>query len=158
LEQAQALAERLRVWLSTDLMLSEHRITGSFGVASYPLHGHSAEDIIRVADAAMYVSKRAGGDRVSIAEEFGSDESGAVQRQMISGYIEGFLQREHTGPEHLEELTITLRKLCGGDDDCDVELLRESIESLAHAAETREPQATGHGDLTARYCEIIARA
>ncbi len=158
LEQAQALAERLRLWLATDLMLSEHHITGSFGVASYPLHGHSVEDIIRVADAGMYVSKKAGGDRVSIAEEFGDDESGAVQRQLISGYIEGFLQREHNGPEHLEELKGTLKKLCGGDEACDLELLRESIESLAHAAEAREIHAMSHGELAARYCEVIGRA
>ena len=44
-EQAQVLAERLRLWLATDPMLSEHHITGSFGVASYPVHGLSAEDI-----------------------------------------------------------------------------------------------------------------
>ena len=54
-EQAQALAERLRLWLSQDPMLAEHHITGSFGVASFPAHGFSAEDIIRVADAGMYV-------------------------------------------------------------------------------------------------------
>src|SRR5580704_11887942 len=55
-------AERLRLWLSTDPMLQEHLITGSFGVASFPVHGFTAEEIIRVADAGMYVSKRAGGD------------------------------------------------------------------------------------------------
>jgi diguanylate cyclase (GGDEF)-like protein len=157
-EHAQALAERLRLWLSTDLMLSEHHITGSFGVASFPVHGFSVEEIIRVADAGMYVSKKAGGDRVSIAEEFGEDESSAVQRQLISGYIEGFLQRERTGPEHLEELSATLKKLCGGEEECDLDLLRESIESLGHAAESREIHASGHGELVARYSEIIARA
>src|SRR5436309_5760558 len=68
-EQAQILAERLRLWISTDPVLQEHSITGSFGVASFPLHGFSAEDLIRVADRGMYVSKHAGGDRVSVAEE-----------------------------------------------------------------------------------------
>ncbi len=106
----------------------------------------------------MYVSKHAGGDQVSMAEEFKEDETGAVQRQLISGYIEGFLQREQTGPEHLEELKTTLRKLSGGEDDCNLELLRESIETLAHAAESREQQASGHGELVARYAEMIARS
>jgi diguanylate cyclase (GGDEF)-like protein len=77
-EQAQILAERLRLWVSTDPMLQEHLITGSFGVASFPVHGFSAEEIIRVADAGMYVSKHAGGDRVSTADESGKDENGAV--------------------------------------------------------------------------------
>src|SRR5437016_2981264 len=108
IEQAQVLAERLRLWVATDPMLEEHHITGSFGVASFPVHGFSVEDIIRVADAGMYVSKHAGGNRVSTAEEYVEGETAAVQRQLISGYIEGFLQREHSGPEYLEELTSTL--------------------------------------------------
>jgi diguanylate cyclase (GGDEF)-like protein len=158
IEQAQILAERLRLWISTDTMLNEHGITGSFGVASFPVHGYSVEDIIRVADAGMYVSKHAGGDRVSTAEEFGEGETIAVQRQLISGYIEGFLQREHTGPEHLEELLNTLRKLSGGEDDCDAHVLRESIEALTRAAELRELNGAGHGEAVARYSEILGRA
>ncbi len=158
IEQAQILAERLRLWISTDTMLSEHNITGSFGVASFPVHGYSVEDIIRVADAGMYVSKHQGGDRVSTAEEFAEGETAAVQRQLISGYIEGFLQREHTGPEHLEELLNTLRKLCGGEEGCDVHILRESIEALTRAAELRELNGGGHGEAVARYCDILARA
>jgi len=157
-EQAQALAERLRHWMATDPMLSEHKITGSFGVASFPVHGFSAEDIIRIADAGMYVSKRAGGDRVSIAEEFAHNESGAGQRQLISGYIEGFLQRQHTGPEHLEELVTTLKKLCGSDGDFNIQVLKESIESLTQTAELRELNGPGHGEKVAHYCEILGRA
>jgi diguanylate cyclase (GGDEF)-like protein len=156
-DQAQVLAERLRLWIEGDPMLSERKITGSFGVASFPMHGFSIEDVIRVADAGMYVSKRSGGNRVSTADEFAEGEGFARQRQQISAYIEGFLQRERTGPEHLEELTATLRKLCG-EDDSNVGLLQESIESLSRAAESRELHTAGHGDMVARYAEIIARA
>ena len=157
-EQAQVLAERLRLWITSDPMLSEHNITGSFGVASFPTHGFSIEDIIRVADAGMYVSKRSGGNRVSAAEEFAAGEEFAAQRQQISSYIEGFLQREHNGPEHLEELASMLVKFCGGQEDCNVALLKESIEILSRAAESRELHTSGHGDLVARYTEILARA
>jgi len=157
-DQAQVLAERLRQWIVTDAMLSEHHITGSFGVASFPMHGFSIEDVIRVADAGMYVSKRSGGNRVSTAEEFTEGEEFGRQRQQISAYIEGFLQREHTGPEQLQELSSTLVKLCGGGDDCNVALLKESIEVLSRAAESREPHTAGHGDLVARYTEILGRA
>ena len=157
-EQAQVLAERLRQWLATDPMLAEHRITGSFGVASFPTHGFSIEDLIRVADAGMYVSKRSGGNLVSTAQEFVEGQDFARQRQQISAFIEGFLQRQHNGPEHLDELTSTLSKLCGGDQGCNVPLLKEAIETLSRAAESRELQSSGHGDLVARYAEIIARA
>ena len=156
-EQAQILAERLRQWLATDPTLMEHRITGSFGVASFPVHGFSAENIIRVADAGMYVSKRAGGNRVSSADGYGEDETAAVQRQLISGFIEGFLQREQDGTESMEELRTTLKKLCGGEESSNVDMLREAIESLTHASELRELNGGGHGELVARYCQMMAR-
>lgn len=157
-EQAQVLAERLRQWLAADPMLSEQKITGSFGVACFPKHGFSIEDVIRVADAGMYVSKRSGGNLVSTAQEFVEGQDFARQRQQISAYIEGFLQRERTGPEHVEELTTTLFKLCSGEDGCNEALLKEAIESLSRAAESRELQTAGHGDLVARYTGLIARA
>jgi len=157
-DQAQALAERLRLWLAQDAMLAEHAITGSFGVASFPAHGFSAEDIIRVADAGMYSAKHAGGNRVSMAEEFGDGEQVAAQRQQLSTYIEGFLQREQAGTDDLEELASTLRRLCGDGDDCNVHVLKESIEALARAAESREFHAAGHGDMVGRYAELIGRA
>ena len=156
-EQAQILAERLRLWIAQDPLLSAHQISGSFGVGSFPVHGFSMEDIIRVADAGMYVSKHAGGDRVSTAEELSEGETAAVRRQLVSGYIEGFLQREHTGPEHLEELISTLKKMTG-DGSRNAHVLREAIETLSRAAELRELNSTGHGEMVARYSEIIARS
>jgi diguanylate cyclase (GGDEF)-like protein len=160
-EQAEVLAERLRLWLSTDPMLQEHLITGSFGVASFPVHGFTAEEIIRIADAGMYVSKHAGGDRVSTADQQGDEKGSSAQRQLISNYIEGFLHREHTGPEHLEELLTTLKKLSGGEGEgaeASFGVLREGIEALSRAAELREVNCSGHGEMVARYCELMGRA
>ncbi|MGD1216577.1 MAG: diguanylate cyclase, partial [Terriglobales bacterium] len=155
IEQAQVLAERLRLWLATDPMLEEHQITGSFGVASFPVHGFSMEDLIRVADAGMYVAKHAGGNRVSTSDAFG--EGSAVPRHLVSGYIEGFLQREHNGPEHLEELVSTLRKLCGREDGADQRTMKEAVEALARAAELRDHNAAGHGEQCGHYVGMIAR-
>ncbi len=155
IEQAQVLAERLRLWLATDPMLEEHLITGSFGVASFPVHGFSMEDLIRVADAGMYVAKHAGGNQVSCSDAFG--DGSTVQRHLVSGYIEGFLQREHNGPEHLEELVGTLRKLCGRDEHADQRAAREAVEALARAAEIRMHSAAGHDEQCAHYAGMIAR-
>ncbi len=157
-EQAQVLAERLRLWLGGDATLQEHHITGSFGVATFPVHGFTTEDIIRVADAGMYVSKHAGGDRVSMAEDFGEVEGAAARRQSIARYIEGFLQREHTRAEDQEDLLDMLRKMAGGDENCNVAILREAIEALNRAAETREISSSGHGEMVARYSTCMARS
>ena len=157
IDQAQILAERLRLWLATDPMLEEHQITGSFGVASFPVHGFSPEDIIRVADAGMYISKHAGGNQVRSAELLSDGKGAGVQRQLVSGYIEGFLQREITGPEDMEELISTLRKLCGGREELDRLALKEGIETLTRATEMREPHAAGHGEQCGHYAGMIAQ-
>jgi two-component system, cell cycle response regulator len=156
IEQAQILSERLRLWLATDPMLNEHHISGSFGVASFPLHGSTVEDVMRVADAGMYVSKHAGGNRVSTAEEFKEGETVAVQRQLIASYIEGFLQRETMGPEAGEELVATLQKMCAGLQD-DPEPMKEAIIVLTRAAEAHEGYNLGHSQAVTRYAEFIAR-
>ncbi|HWR17184.1 MAG TPA: diguanylate cyclase [Terriglobales bacterium] len=156
IEQAQILSERLRLWIATDPMLNERHISGSFGVASFPLHGSTVEEVMRVADAGMYVSKHAGGNRVSTAEEFREGETVAVQRQLIASYIEGFLQRENMEPEAGEELVATLKKMCAGLQD-DPEPMREAIVVLARSAEAREGHNAGHAAAVAKYAEMIAR-
>jgi diguanylate cyclase (GGDEF)-like protein len=154
IEQAQVLSERLRLWIATDPMLSEHQITGSFGVATYPLHGTTVEDIIRVADAGMYVSKHAGGNQVSTAEEFAESDTPAHRRELMSAYVESFLQRAQTGMDSTEELVSTLKRLSGEGDDSSGEELRAAVRMLTRAAETREV-CSGHGDSVAKFAEII---
>jgi HD-GYP domain-containing protein (c-di-GMP phosphodiesterase class II) len=102
------------------------------------------------------VSKHAGGNQVSTAELISDGDGAASQHRLISGYIEGFLQRESTRPEHLEELVATLRKL-GGDPEPDARGLREGIEALARASELRDHNASGHGEQCGHYAGIIAR-
>jgi diguanylate cyclase (GGDEF)-like protein len=156
-DQAQILAERLRLWIATDPMLSEHQITGSFGVATYPLHGSTVEDIVRVADAGMYVSKHAGGNKVATADEFVEGQNSLVQRQVINAYVEGFLQREHYGPEYTAELVSTLKKFAENEAGGDRAVMMDAIVALNRASESRELFASGHGDQVARHAEMIAR-
>jgi len=41
-------------------------VTASFGVSSYPVHGEELEALLKAADAALYRSKSAGRNRVSL--------------------------------------------------------------------------------------------
>ena len=70
-EQAIAVANRVRKSLTaTVLRLDadiEIAITASFGIASYPVHGLSKDDLIRQADAAMYRVKSTTKNAVGIA-------------------------------------------------------------------------------------------
>ena len=64
-EQLRHAARELRV---EDGGQSYAGITLSIGVALYPLHGRTIENVLRAADSALYRAKQEGRDRVVIAE------------------------------------------------------------------------------------------
>ncbi len=45
-------------------------VTVSMGVASYPEHGFTGADLLRAADAALYLAKERGRDRVVVSTDF----------------------------------------------------------------------------------------
>jgi len=66
LEGATEFAERIRKKLAKET-LPAGKITLSFGVSAFSMHGDSPDQLIAEADAALYLAKRAGGDRVIAA-------------------------------------------------------------------------------------------
>jgi diguanylate cyclase (GGDEF)-like protein len=64
-EESVVIAERFRRVVSAAPAIVP--ITASAGVATYPDHARDAPDLVRVADAALYESKRSGRDRVTAA-------------------------------------------------------------------------------------------
>jgi len=155
LEQAQILCERLRLWIATDTMLNERQITGSFGVAAFPTHGSSTDDLLHIADLGMYTSKRAGGNRVSTPQDF-ADSEALPPKNAVTQYVELFLQRENIGPEAVEELVDTMQQLAYSIvDGSGVDALLEAINMLNRAAESRDVATAGHGASVAHYAEMV---
>lgn len=70
-QDAATLAEHLRLGISKLSIVHDKRvvtpITASFGVSSFPRHGTDATELLQAADAALYVSKSDGRNRVSVA-------------------------------------------------------------------------------------------
>ncbi len=67
LEQAQAIAEDFRSSLEKQVIRfnnTEIRVTVSIGVATFPAHGHDAQELISAADAALYRAKVGGRNRI----------------------------------------------------------------------------------------------
>jgi diguanylate cyclase (GGDEF)-like protein/putative nucleotidyltransferase with HDIG domain len=60
---AYMLAERIR----REIEESHDRLTVSFGIATFPLHGQSSEAMLRAADQALYAAKRLGRNRTVIS-------------------------------------------------------------------------------------------
>lgn len=62
-DQATAVSQRLLKALEASVPVAEHQVAlgASLGIALYPDHSDDSETLIRYADVAMYVAKRAGG-------------------------------------------------------------------------------------------------
>jgi diguanylate cyclase (GGDEF)-like protein len=60
---AVVVAERIRELLETKLIINDVNITASVGLASWPMDGSEAHNIVAIADAALYKAKSEGGNR-----------------------------------------------------------------------------------------------
>jgi diguanylate cyclase (GGDEF)-like protein/putative nucleotidyltransferase with HDIG domain len=78
---AYVLAERVRGVLHDEFAHDRPPLTISFGVATFPLHGQSADSLLRAADQALYAAKTLGADRTVIS----------------SAEVPGILERGHGG-------------------------------------------------------------
>ncbi|MGD0841952.1 MAG: diguanylate cyclase [Candidatus Acidiferrales bacterium] len=105
IEQGRGLASKLCSWIGTDPLLSEKNITASFGIASFPQHGSTPQELIQVADASMYLSKHQGGNAVSTADSCNPDETRQWKHDVLEAYLGVTLKRLFsTGPEAFEEI------------------------------------------------------
>ncbi|GBD17034.1 Response regulator PleD [bacterium HR26] len=74
LPEAYEVAERLRRAVAREPVVHEDvavNLTISIGLAVYPDHGRTPDELIRVADEAMYRAKRRGGNGIALVGELG---------------------------------------------------------------------------------------
>jgi diguanylate cyclase (GGDEF)-like protein len=76
-EGALLVAERLRVRVEEMQVPGFGKVTSSFGVATFPNHASSRDTLVVAADRALYRSKNAGRNRVTVvdAARLGSEPS-----------------------------------------------------------------------------------
>lgn len=67
-EDAFTVAERIRKTLETSEVPVALKVTSSQGIAHYPTHGHSKEELFERADKALYTAKGQGRNQTVIAE------------------------------------------------------------------------------------------
>src|SRR6267143_1365081 len=69
---ARAVAERLHEAITSHTFLSDQgikaRLTASIGIAGFPDHAQTKEDLLRKADEAMYQAKAEGPNKIHVAE------------------------------------------------------------------------------------------
>lgn len=96
LEGALIVAERLRSRLETTEVPGIGHITASFGLATFPLHANSRDQLVGAADRALYESKHAGRNRISTPPS----EQTEVSDEMYGAPIDITAQTEADSPIH----------------------------------------------------------
>ena len=176
MEHARQLASKLRGWVSADPLLREKNISASFGIACYPLHGSSPQDLIQVADASMYLSKHQGGNAVSTADHFDPNEAKKWKRDVLEAYLGVTLKRLFsTGPEAFEEIYQRLRQFTESLSATETDngsksiasqegphalpqAVLDTVTSLAYAIDAKDHYTQGHSQKVAAYAALIAES
>jgi diguanylate cyclase (GGDEF)-like protein len=156
-EQAEILAERLRASIELDRYLAAHGVTASFGIATFPLHGPTQEEILRVADSGMYLAKHQDGNRVRVASLSIESAQADWERQLLEAYLGVTMKRMFsTGPEafdhYLERLQHDTLKGNGAGPS-----LLDTVTALAFAIDAKDHYTQGHSYSVSRLAAQIAR-
>jgi diguanylate cyclase (GGDEF)-like protein len=172
MEQARQLSSKLRGWVAADPLLREKNISASFGIACYPLHGASPQELIQVADASMYLSKHQGGNTVSTADHVDPNEARRWKRDVLEAYLGVTLKRLFTtGPEAFEEIYLRLRQFTDSLPTTENSLapppegpravpqsILDTVTSLAYAIDAKDQYTQGHSQKVSAYAALLAEA
>ena len=165
-EQARQLAHKLRGWVASDPLLRDKNITASFGIAGFPVHGATPQELIQIADSSMYLSKHQGGNSVSTAEQGESSDHMQWKKDVLEAYLGVTLKRQFsTGPQafeeiyrRLEQFTRSLGEQERGMPPGDLPAaVVETVTSLAFAIDAKDPYTQGHSQKVSAYAVLIAQ-
>jgi diguanylate cyclase (GGDEF)-like protein/putative nucleotidyltransferase with HDIG domain len=180
--QSHQLAAKLRSWICSDPILREKNVTSSFGVATFPLNGSTPQELIQVADASMYLSKHQGGNAVSTADQYNSEDSRKWKRDVLDAYLGVTLKRLFaTGPDAFVEIHSRIEQFARslaetesrpsrqGINEISVSsgefsneplppIVMDTLTSLALAVDAKDQFTQGHSHKVASYAVLIAEA
>jgi diguanylate cyclase (GGDEF)-like protein/putative nucleotidyltransferase with HDIG domain len=156
LDQAEILAERLRSSFAADAFLSSHGVTASLGIATFPIHGATPDELLRVADAGMYLAKHESGDRIRVASNPASG-SGKWEQELLQAYLGVAVKRMFaTGPEAFNQYFQSLQQATLDADGEELSLL-DTVTALAFAIDAKDHYTQGHSQSVSRLATQLAR-
>jgi HD-GYP domain-containing protein (c-di-GMP phosphodiesterase class II) len=147
-EQAETLAERLRAALQADHFLNAHGVTASIGIATFPNHGPTQEEILRVADSGMYLAKHCNGNCVKVASLSPKPGDGERVQQLLQAFLGVEVKRKFsTGPDTFSQYLHKFEQM---------KPLWDTITALAFAVEAKDPHMKKHIRRVSRLAAQIA--
>jgi diguanylate cyclase (GGDEF)-like protein/putative nucleotidyltransferase with HDIG domain len=156
-EQAEILAERLRTHIQADPYLVAHGVTASFGIGTFPVHGPTQEEILRVADSGMYLAKHQEGNRVRVATVTLETAQADWERQLLEAYLGVTMKRMFsTGPEAFNHYLERFQNVTQGSNG-EAPSLLDTVTALAFAIDAKDHYTQGHSQAVSRHAAQIAR-
>lgn len=166
-EQARQLANKLRGWVAADPLLRDKNITASFGIAGYPVHGSTPQELIQIADSSMYLSKHQGGNSVSTAEHCDAEQTRQWKQDVLEAYLGVTLKRMFTtGPEAFREIRERIEQFTHSLNEQALNVppdqlppaVVETVTWLALAIDSKNSYTQGHSQKVSAYAVIVGRA
>ena len=158
-EQAETLAERMRLWIANEPTFQKRHLTVSFGIATFPWHGSTPEEILRAADSNLYLSKGRGGNCVTCAEPTQPPGGFPVTAQHRVPFT---LYTGFTGPEVMEESVSKLEQFVQAESQSDHRpdrghVAEQALVELTTMLEEEILLHHGHHQRVHHYASELAR-
>jgi len=147
-QQAETLAGGLRAALEADRLLRAHEVTASLGIATFPDHGQTPEEILRVADSGMSLAKDCGGNCVKLAALNPKPANAERIERLLGAYQEG-------AENGMLSTAFDASSPCLHKFEPQKPFWN-TIATLAFAVEAKDPYMKGHSRAVSRLAARIA--
>lgn len=144
-QQAEVLAKRLRAAVEVDHLLRAREVTISFGIATFPDHGETPEQILKVAESGMYLAQHCEGNCVKVASSSIAAGDAEREQDLLEVYLEAAVKPMfHEASSRYRHSSEPSKPLL------------DTITALAFAVEAKGPYAKGHSQTVSRLAARMA--
>jgi len=146
--QAEIMAEKLRAAVEMDHLLRAHTITASIGIASFPDHGRTPEETLKVADSEVSLAKNSSGNCVKVASLSPKPGNAERNERLLETYLEAAVRG----------IPALAPDAFNGDQRKRDQMkpALDSLIALAFAVEVKGPYLRGHARAVSRLAARIA--
>jgi len=147
-QHAGILAEELRAAVEADGFLRACEVTGSFGIATFPDHCRTQEEILRIADLGMCLARDCGGNCVKAASLSPKPEDAERDKRLLEAYLGVAVQpMSSTAPDASSH---------DHHNSDQMNPLFDTLSALAFAVEAKGPYMKDHAQAVSRLAAQIA--
>ncbi len=156
-EQAEILAERLRSSFASDPYLASHGVTASLGIATFPAHGATPDELLRIAGGGMFLAKHDKGNSVRVAARAGAAGQAGWEQKLLEAYLGVTVKRLFsTGPDAFEQYLKRIEEAAPSASGQATSLM-DTVTALAFAIDAKDHYTQGHSQSVSRFAVQLAR-